>query len=141
MQSAVKVVVYDNNDNILVLRRSDGHPTLALHPDLPGGVVDPGENMVEAAIRELQEETGLILKQHEITQHQSLDVAEGATWGIFFGRIDAIAPQISISWEHDKYSWMSVSDFLNMQCPTDPDYMFNWTRECLGDACLPAIGE
>ncbi|SCF33912.1 NUDIX domain-containing protein [Micromonospora mirobrigensis] len=53
------VSLYDYNRHrwIVMVERSDGHGWA-----LPGGYVDPGETPADAAVRELAEETGLILR-------------------------------------------------------------------------------
>lgn len=53
----VAVVVRDSRGWILLERRSD----CGLW-GLPGGGIEPGESVLEAAIREVKEETGLVVK-------------------------------------------------------------------------------
>ena len=53
----VGVVVMDENGCILLEKRSD----CGLW-GLPGGKIEPGESIVEAALREVKEETGLTVK-------------------------------------------------------------------------------
>ena len=49
------VVITDGNQLLL------GHVTNASHWDLPKGRMDPGETALEAAVRELREETSLVV--------------------------------------------------------------------------------
>lgn len=61
-----------------VIRDSDGNILLTQSPKwlnkwtLPGGHIEPGETIFEAATREGEEETGLILKPIEITNFGEL---------------------------------------------------------------------
>lgn len=58
----MRVLLLDEADRILLIQDSD----LGLEPTYhwwmtPGGGVDPGESDLEAAVRELREETGLVI--------------------------------------------------------------------------------
>ncbi len=50
----VMAVVFDDAGRVLIQRRSDSGAW-----DLPGGIIEPGEEPAECAVREVQEETGL----------------------------------------------------------------------------------
>jgi 8-oxo-dGTP pyrophosphatase MutT (NUDIX family) len=53
--AAAGVLVWDNRKRVLLQQRSDDQTWC-----IPGGAVEPGERLEEAARRELREETGLI---------------------------------------------------------------------------------
>jgi 8-oxo-dGTP pyrophosphatase MutT (NUDIX family) len=60
-RSAVRLVVLDEQGQILLFHtRSPDYPELGTWWEPPGGGIDPGESYVEAAVRELREETGLV---------------------------------------------------------------------------------
>ncbi len=54
MVPSVNVVVVNDHDEILLIRRSDNDNWA-----VPGGAIDLGESMTQAAIRETKEETGI----------------------------------------------------------------------------------
>lgn len=66
-RSAVRAVVLDRDGRILLLRTRDATaPEFGDWWELPGGGVDPGETYLEAALRELREETGILAEARDI---------------------------------------------------------------------------
>lgn len=62
-------LIAKNNDGIMVVKHTIGHPKFML----PGGGMKKGESAVQGAIRELKEETGLTAQQTKhLFNHQSI---------------------------------------------------------------------
>jgi mutator protein MutT len=57
MVPAVNVVVTNDDGDILLIRRTDNNIWA-----LPGGAIDLGESVAQAAVRETQEETGITVE-------------------------------------------------------------------------------
>ncbi len=53
-----RVIVQNSANEVLILKRSEGFSNPGKY-DLPGGKIDPGEQPIDGAIRELFEETGI----------------------------------------------------------------------------------
>ncbi len=60
-RSAVRVVLTDDSGRVLLFEDSDPGVPGARWWMTPGGGIDPGESQQEAAVRELREETGLVV--------------------------------------------------------------------------------
>ncbi len=66
-RSAVRLVVLDSAENVLLLHTQDqDNPDLGTWWELPGGGIDPGETYLDAAVRELREETGIVVEPSRI---------------------------------------------------------------------------
>lgn len=64
---AVRVVVHDGAGRILLLRTRDlTAPELGDWWELPGGGIDAGETYLDAALRELREEAGIIATANQV---------------------------------------------------------------------------
>lgn len=59
MSTVSKVVIIDNKDRVLLLRRSDYVDKFAGEWDLPGGHLKPNESLESGLDREVREETSL----------------------------------------------------------------------------------
>lgn len=62
IRQAARILVTDSQDRILLFRFSyDSGPLAGMNYwSVPGGGVEPGESVAEAAVRELLEETGIV---------------------------------------------------------------------------------
>jgi 8-oxo-dGTP pyrophosphatase MutT (NUDIX family) len=70
MLPGVMAVVFDDAGRVLVQRRSDNGEW-----DLPGGILEPGEEPAECAVREIQEETGVdVLPERIAGVHTEADI-------------------------------------------------------------------
>lgn len=120
MNVVVKVLISDLEGNVLLLRRSATHPTLAFEMDLPGGLVDPGETHDEALLREVMEETGMSLR--DMSHVYERISAYGYLHRLYESQLSAIKPQIDVSWEHDRYEWVPRDMFSHHLGESD-EYM------------------
>ena len=115
LESVAKILIVNSKDEILVLTlgRHLKHPEKSYGPDLPGGVVDPGESEQAAVIREVQEECAIDLDPSKL-QLAYTETAyyekenKSVTKLLYIIRLDG-APSITLSWEHSAYEWVSLN--------------------------------
>lgn len=66
-RKAVRVVVHDGDGRILLFRTRDiTEPEFGDWWELPGGGIEPDETYLEAALRELREETGIVAAASQV---------------------------------------------------------------------------
>jgi 8-oxo-dGTP pyrophosphatase MutT (NUDIX family) len=66
-RDVVRAVVIEAQGRILLLRTHDPtYPELGTWWELPGGGIEPGESYAEAVVRELAEETGLVVEREQV---------------------------------------------------------------------------
>ena len=109
----------DGNGNILVEDRKD--------PDwpgicFPGGHVEPGESFTEAAVREMQEETGLTVLDPILCGVKQFQTKSGTRYVVFFYKATHWTGTLQSS-DEDEVFWLTrtelskhhlVEDFLDM---------------------------
>lgn len=116
-ESVAKVFLLNDKREALMLRTGEykEHPEKEHKPDLPGGLVDPGESERDAVVRELYEEAGINVDPRLVT----LGYAETAFYPdedksvsklLYVARLDH-TPDVAISWEHESYEWHSADTF------------------------------
>lgn len=108
-----KVIVVNDKGEMLALRRSLTDARRPGQWDFPGGHVDEGEDMREAAHREVLEEAGLDLSDLNLVFAMSEMTPEhgSGTWLVFVAHASDI-PEVTVSHEHDAYRWLKPEAFL-----------------------------
>lgn len=110
-QLGVKAIILNKNQDVLLLRRDNIHAPEGFYWDLPGGLVEEGEEPLLALSREIYEETGIkSVKIGEfihavITDH---NINRGKAHRILMIYLCTVPhlPVIKLSDEHSAYAWM-----------------------------------
>lgn len=106
------IAIIDRHDRLLLLLRGETAPHNPNKYCLPGGKLHPNENLVNCAIRELDEETGIEL--YSCYQHIkpiNIIYENGDSKVVFLYRSPHIH-SVSLNWEHSSYEWVYLADAL-----------------------------
>jgi 8-oxo-dGTP pyrophosphatase MutT (NUDIX family) len=111
----------ENDGRFLLLHR---HPHKASGDcwGLPAGKAEAGENINYAVLRELKEETGILLQESDIKFINSLYVRDGDfdfKWHTFSVTLDSKPNVILSPHEHSEFLWVSPSEALHMRLVQD----------------------
>ncbi len=112
MKYVAKLVMIDPGNNYLLMYRSR-HPIFGIDPDLPGGTVETGETLLEAVLREVQEEVGVDIAANSVRKiYSGTDYSvHGTHYSLFISKFNE-RPEIKMSWEHSSFEWLGLNDFL-----------------------------
>ena len=105
------------HDGKFHLLRRHLHKTSGNSWGLPAGKLDPGEERKQAALREVEEETGLKLSERYVRYFDSLYVRDGdldIEWHMFSTQLDLLPEVRTNPHEHSDYAWVTPADALQM---------------------------
>jgi 8-oxo-dGTP pyrophosphatase MutT (NUDIX family) len=130
-RDVVRLVVLDSEDRMLLFHTHElSAPELGTWWELPGGGIDPGETRVDAAVRELLEESGIAVPPEHVgppTWHRTgvfrhHGVRHVAREIIVEVRLDRVGPPIDESGRLDyeredyfDYRWWRIHEVIDSQ--------------------------
>src|SRR5690606_32154357 len=95
-------VIYDTEGKLLMLKRN--HPPMGWC--LPGGKIELDETSIHGVVREVREETGILLNVEDV-EYVKEDVSiNGLKIHVFKAiTLDSYEEGVEISYEHDAFMW------------------------------------
>lgn len=111
MKRVAKVLIRDENGKLLFLLRGKTHPNFPGHLDLPGGEVEKEEHAMKAVIREVREETGIVISLGQLSKAFALSYPD-VEHILYEALVDASNINIALSWEHEAYEWLSPEEII-----------------------------
>ena len=118
----VGVIVVEDGRVLLVKR---GHPPLAGDWSIPGGVLEVGELLREAAVREAKEETGLAVETLDILGIFDRLIRTGDRVQYHYVLIDflcrRIGGELRPGSDADEVRWFGPEEIHSLKLPADTD--------------------
>ena len=124
-RDAASCCLFNEEDKLLIIRRSETDPWRPGWWDLPGGIVDAGEGPMEAAVREADEETGIAvdnLVKVQVVAGRRL-IRHYFTTKNWSGQVVFKRNPKSDFIEHDDYKWVTIEELSRIQNSIIPVYV------------------
>ena len=100
-KNVAKVVIYDEKNRVLLLKRSNYHKKHAGEWDLPGGHTHVGEGLKDGLTREVREETNLKIKKPSFCKKKD---------NLHFFHAKLPSGKIKLSSEHTEFKFFKKKD-------------------------------
>ena len=98
----VNMCMITNGDHVLVIdRKKEDWPGVTF----PGGHVEPAESFVDAVVREVREETGLVITDPRLCGTKQFQTDTGARYVVFFFRASQFTGELTASSEGEVF-WL-----------------------------------
>ena len=107
---ATKAIILWDGKMLTMLRGKDA-PTNPLGWDLPGGILDHGEEADKGVIRETKEETDLDIVSPRVFHAIARANTMGEHWTTIYYVAHAPSSDVQISWEHDEFKWITPEEY------------------------------
>jgi len=109
----VSALITDGTDKFLLVRRSKQSHFFAGQWETPGGKVSPGESFDNALLREVKEETGLVIGLDGVAGVVEFEL-DYVRVVVLYMKAHIISGEVHLSEEHDDYAWLPLSEFNKM---------------------------
>ncbi len=110
-----KAIIFNKEAKFLTIHRTETAPSNPNKWDFPGGDLDFGEDAIKEIIREIKEESGLEVKDLKSFDVESHINKDGDFWVTIAYTAKAVSNEITLSFEHDEFKWLTADEFLKLE--------------------------
>lgn len=120
LRRAAKIVIRRESDKkylILWSSKWEEKPHRSQKPDLPGGVIEEHESMIDGLLREVREEAGLAVDPSRLHLAHALTYDHNdwsSIFEIYFAEITG-DEAVTLSWEHESYRWLTAEEVMALE--------------------------
>jgi 8-oxo-dGTP diphosphatase len=123
MPYASLVIIFNDKNKVLLLKRSQKVDTYRGLWGFPGGKIEDGETSVDAAVREVSEETGLEVYQKKLVYVFTM-IKEPYKHIVFF-LTNEWSGSPRVDWESDEFGWFDPSELSDLNMVPAPKIVFD----------------
>jgi mutator protein MutT len=127
MLYASVIVLFNDNNEVLIVQRSDAVDSFSGYWCFPGGGADEGETSEECAVRETLEETSLKVKPSTLIYFYT--VTKDDDKDIDFYISTDWKGEVKIDWESSDYQWIDATKLRDVKFLPTPDIIFDLIEE------------
>ena len=114
------IILNEKNQVLIMSRKTDDF--MGGIDELPSGNMEQGENIYEALIREVKEETGLNIQNPKLCGVKDWVNSDGSRYIVFLYTCNTFTGDI-ISSNEGNVSWIKREDFLKLKLSVDMDVL------------------
>jgi acetyl-CoA carboxylase carboxyl transferase subunit beta len=111
-RQAVSAVIFQGTQVLLIVR---GHEPAQGLWSLPGGGVEAGESLEEALVREVREETGLIIQVQLDVFHQDIVLSPTHTFDLHTFTAIVLGGEMKAGDDAAEVAWVELSELSELQ--------------------------